>query len=115
MASAIERSGSEHRAFPVFEGRARYKVSRLQALDTRTKDGGLTLRRVLQIRKEKPPSVPKLPTFGQRLASAASLSFAAPARHSVSSLSLCLSVGADGNATGALAFASRLHAGIRSL
>jgi hypothetical protein len=38
--------------------------------------------------------------------SAAPLSFAAPARHSVSSLSLCLSVGGDGDATGALAFAS---------
>jgi hypothetical protein len=37
--------------------------------------------------------------------SAAPLSFAAPARHSVSSLSLCLSVGGDGDATGALAFA----------
>jgi hypothetical protein len=38
--------------------------------------------------------------------SAAPLSFAAPARHSVSSLSLCLSVGGDGDATGPLAFAS---------
>lgn len=37
--------------------------------------------------------------------SAAPLSSAAPARHSVSNLSLCLSVGGDGDATGALAFA----------
>ncbi len=61
------------------------------------------------------PGPPTRPRGATCRPSAAPFSFAAAARHSVSSLPLCLSVGGDGDATGALAFANPSDAEIRSL